>query len=87
VITDNVPPGAIGVARSRQRTIRDWVLRRRSGTASAVAALAAQQSDQQSDLQGQPDSDTGTPAGDNDLRDPRDPRDHRNGPSSEGTDA
>ena len=42
VITDDVPPGAMGVARARQRTIRDWVLRRRRGTSSAQAAEAAQ---------------------------------------------
>jgi bifunctional UDP-N-acetylglucosamine pyrophosphorylase/glucosamine-1-phosphate N-acetyltransferase len=42
VITDDVPPGAMGVARARQRTIRDWVLRRRRGTRSAEAAEAAQ---------------------------------------------
>ena len=42
VITDDVPPGAMAVARARQRTIKDWVLRRRRGTASAEAAEAAQ---------------------------------------------
>jgi len=41
VITDDVPPGAMAVARSRQRVIRDWVLRRRAGSASAAAAQAA----------------------------------------------
>ena len=42
VITDDVPPGAMGVARARQRTIKNWVLRRRRGTKSAEAAEAAQ---------------------------------------------
>jgi bifunctional UDP-N-acetylglucosamine pyrophosphorylase/glucosamine-1-phosphate N-acetyltransferase len=41
VITEDVPPGAIGVGRSRQRNILDWVLRRRPGTASAKAASQA----------------------------------------------
>ena len=43
VITDDVPPGAMGVGRARQRTIRDWVLRKRGGSESARAARAAQQ--------------------------------------------
>ncbi|MEV5411464.1 bifunctional UDP-N-acetylglucosamine diphosphorylase/glucosamine-1-phosphate N-acetyltransferase GlmU [Thermopolyspora sp. NPDC052614] len=41
VITDDVPPGAIGVARERQRNVGEWVLRRRAGTASAAAARRA----------------------------------------------
>ncbi|MFD1940423.1 MULTISPECIES: bifunctional UDP-N-acetylglucosamine diphosphorylase/glucosamine-1-phosphate N-acetyltransferase GlmU [Nonomuraea] len=41
VITDDVPPGAIGVARARQRNIEKWVLRRRAGTKSAAAAERA----------------------------------------------
>ncbi|GAA4104843.1 bifunctional UDP-N-acetylglucosamine diphosphorylase/glucosamine-1-phosphate N-acetyltransferase GlmU [Nonomuraea soli] len=40
-ITDDVPPGAIGVARARQRNIEKWVLRRRAGTKSATAAHRA----------------------------------------------
>ena len=44
VITDDVPPGAMGVGRARQRTILDWVLRKRGGTASALAAERAQRS-------------------------------------------
>jgi len=40
VITEDVPAGAIAVARSRQRNIIDWVLRRRPGSTSAQAALA-----------------------------------------------
>ena len=43
VITDDVPPGAIGVARARQRNVEGWVERRRAGTASAEAARAAAQ--------------------------------------------
>lgn len=63
VITDDVPPGAMGVARARQRTIRNWVLRRRRGSASARAAEAAQQ------VEGESGSgtgrDTGGQSGDN----------------------
>ncbi|MGW4801053.1 bifunctional UDP-N-acetylglucosamine diphosphorylase/glucosamine-1-phosphate N-acetyltransferase GlmU, partial [Nonomuraea sp. NPDC004297] len=40
-ITDDVPPGAIGVARARQRNIEKWVVRRRAGTKSAAAAQRA----------------------------------------------
>jgi bifunctional UDP-N-acetylglucosamine pyrophosphorylase/glucosamine-1-phosphate N-acetyltransferase len=38
VITEDVPPGAIGVARAKQRNVLGWVLRKRSGTQSADAA-------------------------------------------------
>ena len=38
VITEDVPPGAIGVARAKQRNVFGWVLRKRSGTKSADAA-------------------------------------------------
>jgi len=41
VIVDDVPPGAMAVARGRQRNIEGWVLRRRLGTISAEAAAAA----------------------------------------------
>lgn len=44
VITEDVPAGAMGVGRSRQRTILGWVLRKRGGSASALAAERAQQS-------------------------------------------
>jgi bifunctional UDP-N-acetylglucosamine pyrophosphorylase/glucosamine-1-phosphate N-acetyltransferase len=44
VITDDVPPGAIGVARERQRNIEGWVERRRAGTRSAEAARRARKS-------------------------------------------
>ena len=43
VIYEDVPPGAMGVARARQRNVLDWVLRRRSGTSSAAAAQRAQE--------------------------------------------
>ncbi|TQS45514.1 bifunctional UDP-N-acetylglucosamine diphosphorylase/glucosamine-1-phosphate N-acetyltransferase GlmU [Cryptosporangium phraense] len=41
VITEDVPPGAMAVARSRQRNIEGWVERRRPGTPAAEAAAAA----------------------------------------------
>ena len=41
VITDDVPPGAMAVARARQRTILGWVQRRRPGTDSDRAARGA----------------------------------------------
>jgi len=44
VITDDVPAGAMGVGRARQRTIAGWVQRRRAGTDSARAAQRAMQS-------------------------------------------
>jgi bifunctional UDP-N-acetylglucosamine pyrophosphorylase/glucosamine-1-phosphate N-acetyltransferase len=40
-ITEDVPPGAIGVGRSRQRNILGWVFKRRAGTKSAEAARKA----------------------------------------------
>jgi bifunctional UDP-N-acetylglucosamine pyrophosphorylase/glucosamine-1-phosphate N-acetyltransferase len=43
VITGDVPPGAIGVARAKQRNVEGWVERRRPGSASAKAAEAAHQ--------------------------------------------
>jgi bifunctional UDP-N-acetylglucosamine pyrophosphorylase / glucosamine-1-phosphate N-acetyltransferase len=42
VITRDVPPGALGVARSQQRNVDGWVARRRPGSAAAEAAAAAQ---------------------------------------------
>ncbi|NUP01655.1 MAG: bifunctional UDP-N-acetylglucosamine diphosphorylase/glucosamine-1-phosphate N-acetyltransferase GlmU, partial [Nonomuraea sp.] len=41
VIVNDVPPGAMGVARARQRNIEKWVLRKRAGTKSAAAAERA----------------------------------------------
>ncbi len=43
VITEDVPPGALGLGRARQRTIAGWVRSRREGTSSARAAAAAEQ--------------------------------------------
>ena len=41
VITEDVPPGAIGVGRAKQRNVLGWVLRKRPGSKSANAAEAA----------------------------------------------
>jgi bifunctional UDP-N-acetylglucosamine pyrophosphorylase/glucosamine-1-phosphate N-acetyltransferase len=41
VITEDVPPGAIGVGRARQRNIEGWVERKRPGSLSAAAARRA----------------------------------------------
>jgi len=41
VITEDVPPGAMAVARGRQRNIEGWVERRRAGTPAADAARRA----------------------------------------------
>jgi bifunctional UDP-N-acetylglucosamine pyrophosphorylase / glucosamine-1-phosphate N-acetyltransferase len=40
VITEDVPPGALGVARGKQHNSEGWVERRRPGTRSAAAARA-----------------------------------------------
>ncbi len=46
VITDDVPPGAIGIGRARQSVIEGWTERRRPGSRSAQAAAAARQAQQ-----------------------------------------
>jgi len=43
VITDDVPPGAMAVARQRQRNVEGWVERKRAGTAAAKAAARARE--------------------------------------------
>ncbi|MGY2127301.1 bifunctional UDP-N-acetylglucosamine diphosphorylase/glucosamine-1-phosphate N-acetyltransferase GlmU [Blastococcus sp. SYSU DS0617] len=42
VITNDVPPGAMGVARGPQRNVAGWVRRRRPGSPAAEAAAAAE---------------------------------------------
>ena len=42
VITENVPAGAIGVGRAKQRNVIGWVLRKRQGSKSAQAAEASE---------------------------------------------
>ena len=41
VITEDVPPGSIGVARAKQRNVLGWVLRKRAGSKSAESAKKA----------------------------------------------
>jgi bifunctional UDP-N-acetylglucosamine pyrophosphorylase/glucosamine-1-phosphate N-acetyltransferase len=41
VITQDVPPGAMGVARANQRNVAGWVARKRPGSAAAEAAARA----------------------------------------------
>jgi bifunctional UDP-N-acetylglucosamine pyrophosphorylase/glucosamine-1-phosphate N-acetyltransferase len=41
VITEDVPPGDLAVARGRQRNVAGWVARRRAGTRSAESAAKA----------------------------------------------
>jgi len=43
VVTADVPPGAMAVARGRQRTVEGWVERRRPGSPAALAAERARQ--------------------------------------------
>jgi len=40
VITEDVPAGAIGVGRAKQRNVLGWVMRKRAGSKSALAAEA-----------------------------------------------
>ncbi|MCI0689563.1 MAG: bifunctional UDP-N-acetylglucosamine diphosphorylase/glucosamine-1-phosphate N-acetyltransferase GlmU [Sporichthyaceae bacterium] len=49
VITDDVPPGAMGVGRARQRNIAGWVERRRAGTPAAEAAARARRHTEQTE--------------------------------------
>jgi bifunctional UDP-N-acetylglucosamine pyrophosphorylase / glucosamine-1-phosphate N-acetyltransferase len=41
IITEDVPPGAMGVARATQRNVEGWVARKRPGTPAAEAAARA----------------------------------------------
>jgi len=43
VIAEDVPPGALGIARGRQHNSAGWVERQRPGTGSAAAAARARQ--------------------------------------------
>lgn len=44
VITEDVPPGALAIARGKQRNVERWVDRARPGTPAAEAAAAARES-------------------------------------------
>ncbi|MEU9039119.1 bifunctional UDP-N-acetylglucosamine diphosphorylase/glucosamine-1-phosphate N-acetyltransferase GlmU [Streptomyces sp. NPDC048352] len=45
VITKDVPPGALAVARGQQRNIEGWVARKRPGSAAATAAQSSAEED------------------------------------------
>ena len=45
VITEDVPPGALGISRAPQHNVEGWVERKRPGTKAADAAAAARLSD------------------------------------------
>ena len=45
VITSDVPPGAMAVARGKQRNVAGWVERKRAGTPSAEAAARASEAE------------------------------------------
>ncbi len=67
VITDDVPPGALAVARGRQRNIEGWVARKRPGSKAAEAADAAErvrlgQTQEQTERDEATPSDEGTTA-------------------------
>jgi bifunctional UDP-N-acetylglucosamine pyrophosphorylase/glucosamine-1-phosphate N-acetyltransferase len=47
VITDDVPPGAMGVGRARQRNVEGWVERKRPDSRSAESARRARAQEQQ----------------------------------------
>jgi bifunctional UDP-N-acetylglucosamine pyrophosphorylase/glucosamine-1-phosphate N-acetyltransferase len=49
VITEDVPPGALAVARGRQRNVEGWVERRRPGSRAALASEAARAEDGRTD--------------------------------------
>ena len=57
VITDDVPPGAMAVGRSRQRNVEGWVARKRPGSSSAAAATAAQAASMSGSAPADPGSD------------------------------
>ena len=52
VITEDVPPGALGIARGRQHNSDGWVQRQRPGTGSARAAAAARAREQDEERSG-----------------------------------
>ncbi|MCC3771634.1 bifunctional UDP-N-acetylglucosamine diphosphorylase/glucosamine-1-phosphate N-acetyltransferase GlmU [Streptomyces sp. UNOC14_S4] len=51
VITKDVPPGSLAVARGQQRNIEGWVARKRPGSAAAQAAAAASQEHPEADAE------------------------------------
>jgi len=60
VITSDVPPGALAIARGAQRNIEGWVFRRRAGSVAAQAAQRALDTDTAGGHKHDADSDKGT---------------------------
>lgn len=58
VITKDVPPGALAVARGQQRNIEGWVERKRPGSKAALAAAAAAAAQRRPE-EGPPDGEAG----------------------------
>jgi bifunctional UDP-N-acetylglucosamine pyrophosphorylase/glucosamine-1-phosphate N-acetyltransferase len=56
VITEDVPPGAIGVGRAKQRNIEGWVERKRPNTPAAEAARRFRERDGQEEVTMEPTS-------------------------------
>jgi bifunctional UDP-N-acetylglucosamine pyrophosphorylase / glucosamine-1-phosphate N-acetyltransferase len=52
VITEDVPPGALGVARNRQHNSEGWTERRRPGSPSAAAAADARRAEEPAAAEG-----------------------------------
>jgi bifunctional UDP-N-acetylglucosamine pyrophosphorylase / glucosamine-1-phosphate N-acetyltransferase len=52
IITEDVPPGALAIARARQRNLPDWVAHNRPGSAADSAARAAQATQAETDSEG-----------------------------------
>jgi bifunctional UDP-N-acetylglucosamine pyrophosphorylase/glucosamine-1-phosphate N-acetyltransferase len=53
VITNDVPPGAMGVARAQQRNVEGWVERRRPNSPAAEAARRAREREAAADAEGE----------------------------------
>ncbi|TDB89613.1 bifunctional UDP-N-acetylglucosamine diphosphorylase/glucosamine-1-phosphate N-acetyltransferase GlmU [Actinomadura sp. KC216] len=51
VIVQDVPPGAMAVARARQRNVEGWVERKRAGTPAAEAARRAREAEEADEAQ------------------------------------
>jgi bifunctional UDP-N-acetylglucosamine pyrophosphorylase / glucosamine-1-phosphate N-acetyltransferase len=63
VITQDVPPGALGIGRAQQRNIDGWVERKRPGTKAADAAAAARAAEPAKVTNGEPEATSDQPTG------------------------
>ena len=76
VITEDVPPGALAIARGRQRNVEGWVEQRRPGSASAAAsARASARASRRAGKQAPPRSSESSPTGENESSAGRAPGD------------